>query len=197
MSLAGAILVGGQSRRMGRDKALLDVQGQPLLARVLAVVEQVAQDCFLVADQAAPYAFLGLPIYPDYRPGCGAIGGLYTALERTAHPYTLVVACDMPWLNLPLLQAMAALTDFAPADPPAAIVPRWQGQPEPLHAIYHHTCRPRLAQQIEVGDLKIAHLFQYVAVRYVEEVEIARYDPTGRSFTNLNTPADLAAADLA
>lgn len=195
MPLSGAILAGGQSRRMGRNKALLDVQGQPLIARVLGVVQRVAADCFVIANEATPYAFLGLPVYPDRWPGCGAIGGVYTALEQAAHPYTLLVACDMPWLNLHLLQALAALADAAPADPPAAIVPLWQGRPEPLHAIYHHTCRPQLAQQIAAGDLKMAHLFRAVAVRYMTEAEVARYDPTGRSFTNLNTPADLAAAD--
>lgn len=187
-----AILAGGRSRRMGRPKAWLDVQGRPLLTRVLASVRELSQDILLIANQPELYTAFDLPCLPDLIPDSGPLGGLYTALKAARQPWTLVVACDMPWLNPALL---AALIELALSSAEEAVVPRWDERPEPLHAVYHRRCLPALTAKIKAGDLKIAGLLNELSVRYVEPAEIRRYDADGRSFTNLNTPDDWAASN--
>ena len=92
-----AVLAGGQSRRMGRDKALLPLGDQTLIERVIAAARPLACPCFIVGDPAT-YAHLGLPVHPDRHPGLGPLGGLHTALGATGAP-VLLLACDLPFLT--------------------------------------------------------------------------------------------------
>lgn len=188
-----AILAGGHSRRMGRPKALLDFQGQPLLAHVLARVHDLGQETLLIANQPDLYASFGLPCLSDLIPDAGPLGGLYTALSQARYAWTLLVACDMPWLNPALLRALIALA--LAEEECIAVVPRWQTYPEALHALYHRHCLPTLRAALAAGRLKTSHYLEALPVRYVERTTITLWDPLGRSFTNLNTPADVAAAE--
>lgn len=187
-----AILAGGHSRRMGRPKALLDFHGQPLLAHVLARVRDLGQETVLIANQPDLYASFDLPCLPDLIPDVGPLGGLYTALSQARYAWTLVVACDMPWLNPALLRALIA-TALAEEEC-VAVVPRWGAYPEALHAVYHQRCLPPLRATLAAGHLKTSRFLEMSPVRYVERAAILPFDPLGRSFTNLNTPADVAAA---
>src|SRR5213076_662339 len=123
------ILAGGQSRRMGANKALLrlDSAGPRIIERVLAAAQPLGP-ALLVTNTPADYAFLGLPMVPDARPGTGALGGLYSGLAAATAPYNLVVACDMPFLQPALLAYLAA----QPRDYDV-LIPRWAepGQPKP------------------------------------------------------------------
>ena len=92
-----AVLAGGQSRRMGRDKALLQLGDQTLIERVLAAAHPLGYPRLIIGDPAA-YAHLGLPVHPDRHPGLGPLGGLYTALSTTDAP-VLLLACDLPFLT--------------------------------------------------------------------------------------------------
>lgn len=183
--LTVAVLAGGASRRMGRDKALIPIEGIPLIERVLAALDGLGAESILIAN-SDDYAHLGWPVWADVRPGLGALGGIYSALTHAAHPHVLVVACDMPWLQRPLLRHLISLRHTADA-----IVPQWEDLPEPLHAVYARSCQSAIEEQLAIGNLKVTGFFADVAVRYVPRAEIARFDPDGRSFTNLNTPEDL------
>src|SRR5215217_1355332 len=107
--LSAAALAGGQSRRMGTDKALLPLVagGQPMLGVVLERLSAVSNDVFVVANDQARYAALAARVVPDLRLDVGALGGIQAAIASSAHDYCLVVACDMPFLSLPLLRQMA------------------------------------------------------------------------------------------
>jgi molybdopterin-guanine dinucleotide biosynthesis protein A len=100
----GAALAGGQSRRMGQDKAALAIGGQPLLARVVARLQMVTPQVRVIGAVERAALVPGVPVVPDLRPGCGPLGGIYTALRTTSAPYVLVVGCDMPFLNAALLR---------------------------------------------------------------------------------------------
>ncbi|NPV57461.1 MAG: molybdenum cofactor guanylyltransferase, partial [Anaerolineae bacterium] len=99
-----AILAGGGSRRMGSDKAFLPFLGATLIERVLQRVRSLGDECFIVAPPDSRYEPLGLPVYPDVIAGMNALGGLYTAMLKAAHPLIVVVACDMPFVNERLLR---------------------------------------------------------------------------------------------
>lgn len=183
-----AIQAGGQSRRMGSNKAFVDVNGRTMIELVIERVRGLGTELLLVANDTEAFAHLGLPTFPDVYPGCGPLAGIYTAVAHAGQPHTLVVACDMPYLQRPLLRHLLLLR--ATAD---AVVPRWGTHPEPLHAVYSKACLPAMERRLQAGWLKVADFLAEVSVRYVEREEIARFDGDGRSFTNVNTPADLQA----
>jgi molybdopterin-guanine dinucleotide biosynthesis protein A len=95
----------------------------------------------------------------------------------------------MPWLNRPLLEYMLALRETADV-----VVPRWADYPEPLHAVYSKACLRPIEEKLQAGKLKITGFYDEVKVHYLDRATIARFDPEGRSFANLNTPDELAAA---
>jgi len=193
--LTVAVMAGGKSSRMGRNKAFVTLRGRPLIEHVLARVgalESVA-GTILLANEPEPYAYLGLPTYPDLIPDKGALGGLYTALHHSPTEAVLAVACDMPFINVGLLRHLDGLRAEA-GGPYDAIVPRVEGYPQGMLAIYTRACLPAIRQRIDEDRLKLRGFHDLVRVRYVDEPEYHAYDPQGLSFFNVNTPDELEAA---
>jgi len=184
-----AILAGGRSSRMGTDKSFVRVLGVPMVERVLAQVQGLGAETLLVTNSPGDYAYLGLPLYTDVIPGAGALGGIYSALHYAAHPHVLVVACDMPFLSRPLL---AYLLELAPHFD--VVVPRAAEGVEPLHAVYGKACLEPIRRRLDAGRYKVIGFYDDVRVRYVDEAELREYDPRLRSFVNVNTPEEAAAA---
>lgn len=189
LGLSVVVLAGGQSRRLGRDKALLEIEGQPLLTRAVQRLGSLSDDLIVVTSHAARYEPLALPVrlVPDERPGLGALMGVYAGLKAARHPYALAVGCDMPFLNLDLLSYMWSLVDDQDV-----VIPRMGEWLEPLHAIYAQTCLPAMKRLLDQGRRQVIAFFPEVRVRYVEEDEIRRFDPQRLSFLNVNTPDDWA-----
>ncbi len=185
--LTVALQAGGKSSRMGRDKSFVKLQGQPLIERVMERVAGLGRETILVTNKPDEYEHLGLPMVGDIFPDKGPLGGIYTAVERASQPHVLIVACDMPWLSRSLLNHMISLRNEADV-----VVPRWDKFPEPLHAVYSKKCLGPIEEKLAADQLKITGFFGQVDVRFVNRDEIARYDPDGRSFANINTPDDLA-----
>jgi molybdopterin-guanine dinucleotide biosynthesis protein A len=184
--LTVAIEAGGNSSRMGTDKSFVLFQGRPMIEVVRDQVAGLGDELILITNRLDDYAHLNLPMFGDVYPDHGSLGGIFTAVSHAQYPHTLIVACDMPWLNRPLLQHMIGLRETADV-----VVPRWENYPEPLHAIYSKSCLPAIEQKLKAGQLKITGFFSEVAVRYVERAEIGRFDGDGRSFANINTPFEL------
>ena len=190
--LTVAIQAGGESRRMGQDKALLPFLGQPLIVRVLERLKPLADEILVTTNRPQAYQFLGLPLYPDPQPGRGALGGLYTALNAASHPLVAVVACDMPFVNAALLSAMRDALLATQAD--IAIPVTGEGT-EPFHAVYRRlTCLPPVQQALESGKWRVDSWFNQVQLYPLQPEEIRRYDPDGVCFWNVNTPEELKAA---
>jgi molybdopterin-guanine dinucleotide biosynthesis protein A len=188
--LAAAILVGGQSRRMGQDKALMTLtpRGPTIVEMVVRAVQAVTEEVVLVGTDSAGYAFPGLHRVADTFPGTGALGGIHSALASAGSPHVLVVACDMPFLNAGLLRSMAS----RPRDY-EVLVPNLD-RLHPLHAIYAQTCLPMIEQCLRAGRYKVTGWFEDARVRTIEREEMERYDPSLLSCFNLNTPEDYAFA---
>ena len=188
--LTAAILVGGQSRRMGTNRALLtiDPDGSTIVETIARKLGAVADEVVLVGSETAEYAFLDLPQVADMVPGAGALGGIFSALAATARLHVLVVACDLPFVNVNLLRYMAS----CPRDYDV-LVPILD-QLQPLHAIYARTCLPLVEQSLRSGRYKVTGWFDQANLRTLEHSIIQRYDPTLLSTFNMNTPENLAFA---
>jgi molybdopterin-guanine dinucleotide biosynthesis protein A len=188
--IGGAILAGGESSRMGENKAFVTVGGVPIIERVIACLQAVVNDLTIITNTPADYVHLGLPLQTDILPGKATLGGLYTAIERASAPYTFVVSCDQPFLNPVLLRYLAGLRSGFDV-----VVPlNREGYPQSMHALYSKACAGPIRQRLEADRLKVIGFFPDVRVREVGADEIDLIDPERWSFTNVNTPEDLAIA---
>lgn len=187
------IEAGGESRRMGQDKALMPFLGRPLIQRVLERAGPIADEIIIVANQPERYAFLPCPVVPDARPGRGALGGLYTAFTAARCSCVAVVACDMPFVSAPLLAFLRDVLIHEGAD---AAVPETAAGLEPFHAVYRRSaCLPAVEAALDAGQWRATGWLGAVRARPVGLAEIAPHDPRGAAFRNVNTPDDFAQAE--
>jgi len=186
-AISAVVLAGGRSRRLGTDKALLELDGQGLLSRAVRKLATLSDDLVVVTNMPEAYEHLALGVrfVPDERPGQGALMGIYSGLRASAHEHAVVVACDMPFFSVPLLRHMRQ--ESAGCD---VVIPRLGELLEPLHAIYGKRCLPFMADALDRGRRRIVTFFDSVRVCYVRESTIDRFDPLHASFLNVNTAAD-------
>lgn len=194
--LTAAILAGGQSRRMGEDKALLEMEGRALIEYVLDVANRVADETLIVATDRPEYERFQCRIVPDKYPRSGSLGGIYTALSEATHDYCLVLACDMPFINEDLLKFMMEVPgNYDVLVPSLAAERSDQGGEETLetlHAMYRKSCIPAIERQLNAGVFKVIGFFSEVNVQKLSEDVIVQYDPQLLSFFNANTPEEFA-----
>ncbi len=189
MTVTGAILAGGKSRRMGQDKAWLDLgDGVPLVRRVAAALARVADDLIVVANDPR-YIELGHPVVPDRYGATGAFGGIATAVSAARGELVCVAACDMPFPSPDVYALLLRLVEEYDV-----AIPRIEGEYETMHAVYRRTCLPAMERALARQELRVVSFFPDVKVRDVSAEEIRAVDPELRSFTNLNTPEELERA---
>ena len=184
--ITGVILVGGKSRRMGRDKAFLEVTGKPLFERVLEVFRESLDRIVMVGDREERFSAYGLPVLPDIYPG-SSLGGLYTGLYHAATEYVFVSSCDLPYPNTDILRHLCSLKDGFDA-----VVPSTEYGYEPLFALYAKSCLGPIKTLLDSGDCCAYAWYPQVRVRYVPYEELAHLDRDGRAFLNINTPDEFA-----
>lgn len=193
--LSAAIVAGGRSLRMGRDKSFVLLHGKPMIEHVLARVSTLPVGAVqLITNLPGAYAYLRLPTHPDVFPDKGALGGIFSAVYHSPSEYTLVVGCDMPYLSNALLRHMASLLEERPG-PYDVIVPVHRDHPQGLHAIYRKTCLAPIQADLEADRLKVIGFYSAVKVRYIQPAEYHDLDPDGLSFKNINTPEELERAN--
>ena len=187
------IQAGGQSARMGEDKALKLFLGRPLIQRVIDRLAHLANEVIVTTNHPEDYTFLGLRLVPDLVAGRGALGGLYTALASAASPIVAVVACDMPFASASLLEAATRLLVQEEAD---VVIPKTDEGYEPFHAVYRRAaCVPAIQSAIQADRWKVIAWFPSVKVRELTMGEVTRLDPSGLAFWNVNTPEEFAEAE--
>jgi molybdenum cofactor guanylyltransferase len=180
---AGFVLVGGRSRRMGRDKALLPYRGATLARYVAGQVERAAGSVALVGDPAL-YGGLGYPVIRDLAPGAGPLGGICSALRSSAARWNLVLACDMPRVTAAFLSVLLDEAERSAAD---CLLPAGpSGRPEPLCGVYHQRCLPPLAEAFAHG---VRAVVEGLAAVRVQILPVSGED----LFANCNTAGDWAA----
>lgn len=172
---------------MGRDKALLEVGGQPVVWRVVERLRLAVVEVSLVGAPER-YSHLGLPAVADRQANRGPLAGIVTALGCSRYDWNLVVACDLPYLETRFLEF---LLEQAAASPVAdAVVPQTRDTWQPLCAVYHRRCLPAFERVLAEENPKIARAFSEVRVRAITATELARFAFEERMFKNMNTLED-------
>jgi molybdopterin-guanine dinucleotide biosynthesis protein A len=181
-----AVLAGGQSKRMGQDKAFLQVGQSSVIERVLDSVTGLTDDLFIGTNASKKYESFGLRVVTDVYPGKAALGGIYSAIHAARHSHVLVVACDMPFLNIELLRYLTDLASDVDVVAPLIEPP----QPETMHAVYSKNCLGPIESRLLRNELRVIGFFDDVSVRYVKRDEVKKYDANLYSFFNINSPQD-------
>jgi len=194
--MRGAVLAGGAARRYGgRPKGLLEVGGRRILDRVVdAVAAVTGAPPLLVANAPdAPSWRPDLETTPDARPGCGSLGGIYTAVAAAPEP-VLCVAWDMPFVPQALLRALVEGATSGGFD---AFLPESGGRRgvEPLCAVYGPACRAAIERRLDAGDLKAISFHADVRVGILSLDRVRPFGDPDELFFNVNTPEDLAQAE--
>ena len=187
----GYVLAGGGSTRFGRDKALVEFDGQPMLARMGELVSTVLGEATVIAAEGK-YGNIGVPSVPDEWPGEGPLGGIITALMASASAarpveWNLIVGCDMPFLTR---EWVTFLAERALASSAEVLVPHSISGLEPLCACWRTSARPKLQQAFDRGVRKVTEAMKRLDMEILDEPVWKRFDSSGRLFWNMNTPAD-------
>lgn len=185
--MSGLVLAGGASRRMGRDKAQIVLDGEPLVVRAVRLLSQVASEVLVASGDGRRLDHLGFPQVRDAVPDAGPLAGIVAGLEAAAHPLVGVLAVDMPDASPAVL---ALLTTLWRGE--AAVVPVVDGRIEPLHAVWSRAAGPALAGFLAEGGRSVTGALDIVGARFVEAGEWAVAHPAGTFASNLNAPRDLA-----
>ena len=188
-ALSAAILVGGESRRMGYNKAFLKIGQSNLVESIVARLKTIFPDVFLIGNDPEPYRSLGLPVIADLYKECGPLGGIHAALVAANTPYVFITACDMPFLDVQMVACMAGKVSGYDV-----VVPKIRGYLEPLCAVYGKNCLPVIESQLKCGQYKVIALFSAVRVNYLEQEEIEKLTAVEKAFLNINTPKDMQKA---
>jgi molybdopterin-guanine dinucleotide biosynthesis protein A len=180
------ILAGGESSRMGRDKALLELGGEALIVRTTRLVESAADRCSVVGDSVRLEG-LELDVIEDEFPGAGPLGGIATALRASGAEWNLIVACDLPYLTAEWLEFLIGRSVRSGGD---AVLPMNERGAEPLCAMYHKRAENAIRAALDRGVRKVTDGLAEVRIEFVEPAEWKGFDSDGLLFKNMNSPAD-------
>ena len=193
-SISLVIQAGGKSSRMGESKVLMPFLGVPLIQRVFERTNEIAQEVLIVSNDPEELEFMDVKLVSDSIPGKGAIGGLFTAMDKASSELVAVVACDLPFVSAAILKEGARLLDLTGAD---VAIPRVNGDfYEPLHAVYRRqTCKTAILQAIQADQRRLISWFASVQVLEMDEELCKQLDPDGLAFFNINNKVDLLLAE--
>ena len=181
--ITGVLLAGGQSRRMGRDKALIEIEGETLFSRALALLQRYFSRV-LIAGNRADLERPGVPAIADTYPG-SALGGLHTGLSAANTDWIFVIPCDMPYPDGRLIELLLQQRDGVDA-----VVPLTPGGYEPVFALYHRNCLSHIENMLKRNQCRIYDFYRRINVHFVDWHQL----PAGweRSLLNINTPEQLS-----
>lgn len=175
--ISGVILAGGKSVRMGREKASLMLGKRSIIQQQIMILHHIFHELIIVAREEHGFEVSSALMVKDLFPGLGPLGGLYTGLTLSSGSQVFLVGCDMPFINVSLLNYILSLAQEA-----EIVVPVSSEGVEPLYAIYSRSCLPTIKRQIRRGDHRLSSLLPCHRVRCLRRQEIERFDPAGNSF---------------
>jgi len=190
--MMGFVQAGGGSTRFGRDKALAELGGKTMLARMVELVARVCGSVQIVAPDGK-YADPPTSVLADRYPGQGPLGGILTALSAPSQPeeWALIVSCDMPFLTSDFL---VYLRDRAQSSSMQVIVPESGNGLEPLCAVWKRQALPEIQVAFDAGVRKVTEAMKRLRMEVLDESAWKRFDTEGHLFWNMNTPADFEEA---
>lgn len=186
-----AVLAGGPGHRIGGDKAEILLAGERLVERAVRRLRWLSDDLLVVLREDQTLQVPGARLVRDVLPEAGALAGMAAALQAARHTWVFVTACDMPFVQRPLVERLLAETCSDGCD---LVVPRLAVGLEPLHAFYHRRCLSAILGALAQGGRRANSFYEAVRPCYLDEEAVLACDPARRSFFNINTPEDLALA---
>ena len=184
--ITAAILAGGQSSRMGFNKAFIEIENRPIIERSVKLLKGLFRDVIVIANEVPVYERLDVRVASDLIKGAGSLGGIYTAIFHSGFERTFVTACDMPYLNADVIGRI--VSSAAGFD---AVVPFIGSELHPMHAVYSKKCLKPIKSMIDEGNFRIKDLFDRIATRRLVEKDFKGLD-AALSMTNVNTREDLS-----
>lgn len=184
-NITGIILAGGKSSRMGEDKSFIAFQGRPLIESVIDKLSTLFKDLIIITNNSSPYKKYKIKTYIDIIKDRGPLGGIYTGLYHSNTKYNFIVACDMPFLNISLVEYMVQRINGYDV-----VIAKRLGRLHPLFGIYSQNCIKFIKGKLVKDNLKIRDFFKYVKVKIITDRETGKFDENGLSFVNINTPED-------
>jgi len=183
----GIILAGGKNKRMGENKAFLEINGERLIDRTLAIFRKIFHDIIIVTNDPLSYIeFTDAAIVTDIYKEKGPLGGIYTGLFYSRNDYAFVCPCDMPFLNKDFIEYLVGKDGKYDV-----IVPEFAEGYQPLHAVYSRNCLLSIKRLLTMDKLKITGFYRDMRVLIIPPEQITPFDADGRLFRNLNTPQDV------
>lgn len=183
------VLAGGQSSRMHQNKAFLCLDGVPLIERTLRILSDIFREILISSNEPDLYRAYDFPVVQDQMPGQGPLAGLQAGLSAARYNECFFVACDMPFLNAPLIRFLTQAAESFDI-----VVPEAGAGLHPLHAVYRKSCLPHIENNLQAGRLKIIDFYPSCTVRVVNATEIVKYGNLNTLFSNVNTPDEWAKA---
>ncbi len=188
--VTGVLLAGGRASRMGgRDKAFAAVGGEPIAVRTIRLFRGLFPQVLVATNRPDRFRHLEVETVPDRFFDCGPLAGVHAALLASHHPHVFVAACDMPGLDPAVIRYLVAR--IRPGVD--AVVPRWENDIEPLHAVYAARALGTIEECLRSGRCALRDFLPRVTVDYVDEDVLRAIGPAARSMTNVNTLEELAA----
>ncbi|MGQ9618290.1 MAG: molybdenum cofactor guanylyltransferase [Candidatus Aminicenantia bacterium] len=193
--MTGIILAGGEGKRLGKDKALIKLNSELLVKRILSILRESFEEVLIITSEEKLKIFernlsgLNVKICPDIYNKKGALGGIHTGLNFSSNFHSFFVGCDTPFLNFHLIEYFKEISDGNDV-----VVAKFNSKFETLHAVYSKKCIVYIEELIKKDNLRIFDFYDKVKLRIVDEIEVRRYDPKKLSFFNINTKEDLKKA---
>ena len=188
----GFVLAGGASRRFGRDKSLVEFDGEPLIARLCRILQIATAAPVRIVGDPQKYGHIGVECVSDRWPGEGPLGGIITALDANSDsidpdPWSLIIGCDMPFLTIEWFQHLASRAFASKSE---VIMPESNCGLEPLCACWRMSALPPLRRAFEGGIRRVIEAMKQLPVEVLDAADWKRFDNFDRLFWNMNTPAD-------
>lgn len=194
IDVEGFILAGGASNRMGRAKWQLRLGDETFLERTGFAMRTLCANGVSVIGSNLPEKINDLPVIPDQSNQKASIIGLYTALKHSKSEWSLIVACDLPFVSGDLFRRLAEFVEKS-LNIDAVVPVQPDGRPQPLCAFYRHeNCLPVVEKMLIENNWKLSAVLQNVNTRFVEFEELADLPNAEYFFFNVNTPNDYAVA---
>ncbi|MCC7119015.1 MAG: molybdenum cofactor guanylyltransferase [Anaerolineales bacterium] len=188
-----ALQAGGQSSRMGEDKALKLFLGRPLIQRAIERLAPIADEILITTNRPCEYEFLNTRLVPDLITGRGPLGGLYTAIASATRPLVAVAACDLPFASPLFFESAHRLMVETEAD---VVIAKTTAGYEPFHALYRRAaCLPLIQAALAEDVWRVSAWLSNAKLRIFSPAEMRAIDPSGLCFWNVNTPAEFLEAE--
>jgi molybdenum cofactor guanylyltransferase len=181
------ILAGGKNTRMrGEDKAFLEIEGRPIIAILIDRLKALVKEIIIVTNSPQKYANFKVRLTMDEKPDKGPLMGIYSGLKSSSSKYNFIVACDMPFIKIPLIEHMIkSINNYD------IIVPEIDGKFHPLFGIYSRECIPVIQEMLNQDVLRISGMFPKLKSHFLSRRELERFDKKLISLVNINTSIDL------